>query len=184
MEQMLNNILYFLAIVSFLGFGIFGISSYYEKEKRAVRVSTLLAIGLAGTFLVSTLLSFEAKVEKAPRENAVGFRGAALHTATPPQGIAVTDLSADQQGELSRVLGVLLEPFRGADRQDIRECLAQQGGLEGCRLLFYKEGDIGNDGVWDNWRLEGPAFVWHFRVAPHVHVWVNIADDPSIATNA
>ena len=125
-----------------------------------------------------------ALVEKAPRENAVGFRGAALHTGGSPQGIAVTDLTADQQGELSRVLGVLLEPFRGSDRQEVRECLAKQGGLEGCRLLFYKKGDIGGDGVWDNWRLEGPAFVWHFRGAPHVHVWVNIADDPSIATNA
>jgi hypothetical protein len=125
-----------------------------------------------------------ALVEKTPRENAVGFRGTALHTAERPQGIAVTDLTADQQGELSRVLGVLLEPFRGSDRQEVRECLAKQGGLEGCRLLFYKDEDIGNDGVWDNWRLEGPAFVWHFRGAPHVHVWVNIADDPSIPINA
>jgi len=124
-----------------------------------------------------------ALVAKSPRENAVGFRGAKLHTANP-QGIAVTDLSGDQQGELSRVLGVLLEPFRGSDREEVRECLAKQGGLEGCRLLFYKDQDIGNDGVWDNWRLEGPAFVWHFRGAPHVHVWVNIADDPSIATNS
>jgi hypothetical protein len=123
-------------------------------------------------------------VEKAPRETAIAFRGAALHTAEPPSGIAVTDLSTDQQGELSRVLGVLLEPFRGSDRAEVRRCLAKQGGLDGCRLLFYKEGDIGNDGVWDNWRLEGPAFVWHFRGAPHVHVFVNIADDPSVPTNA
>jgi hypothetical protein len=39
-------------------------------------------------------------------------------------------------------------------------------------------------GVWDNWRLEGPAFVWHFRGSPHVHVWVNIAGSPSVPTNA
>lgn len=31
--------------------------------------------------------------------------------------------------------------------------------------------------VSNNWRLEGPAFVWHWRGAPHVHVWVNVADD-------
>lgn len=124
-----------------------------------------------------------ALVAKSPRENAVGFRGAKLHAGNP-QGIAVTDLSSDQQGELSRVLGVLLEPFRGSDRAEVRDCLAKQGGLEGCRLLFYKDQDIGNDGVWDNWRLEGPAFVWHFRGAPHVHVWVNIADDPAVKTNA
>ena len=27
---------------------------------------------------------------------------------------------------------------------------------------------------------EGPLFVWHFRGTPHIHVWVNIADDPSV----
>ena len=38
--------------------------------------------------------------------------------------------------------------------------------------------------MWDNWRLEGPAFVWYFRGAPHVHVWVNVADDPILPLNA
>jgi hypothetical protein len=79
---------------------------------------------------------------------------------------------------------VLLEPFRTRDRDEVRGCLAKQGGLDRCRLAFYKQGDIGNDGVWDCWRLEGPAFVWYFRGTPHVHVWVNVADTPEIATNA
>jgi hypothetical protein len=38
-----------------------------------------------------------------------------------------------------------------------------------------KEGDIGNDGVWDIWKLEGPAFSWYFRGSPHVHTWLNVA---------
>ena len=59
-------------------------------------------------------------------------------------------------------------------------CLEAQGGLDKCSLAFYREGDIGNDKVWDSWRLEGPSFVWYFRGAPHVHVWVNVADDPSV----
>ena len=46
------------------------------------------------------------------------------------------------------------------------------------------QGDIGEDKVWDNWRIEGPSFVWHYRGAPHVHVWVNVADDPSVKLNA
>jgi hypothetical protein len=62
--------------------------------------------------------------------------------------------------------------------------LKAQGGLEKCSLAFYKEGDLGGDKVWDCWRLEGPAFVWYFRGAPHVHVWVNIASDPSVKTNS
>jgi hypothetical protein len=121
-----------------------------------------------------------ALVDTLPRENAVAFRGRA---ATPP-GIALTDLSADQRAEMDRVLGLLLEPFRGSDRAEVMKCLATQGGLDACRLAFYRQGDLGNDGIWDCWRLEGPSFVWHFRGSPHVHVWVNIADTPAIVTNA
>ena len=114
-----------------------------------------------------------------PAEQAVGFRGAG-----EIPGLPVTEMSADQRAELERVLGVLLEPFRTRDRDEVRGCLAKQGGLDRCRLVFYREGDIGDDGVWDNWRLEGPAFVWHFRGAPHVHVWVHVADTPDIPLNA
>ena len=53
-----------------------------------------------------------------------------------------------------------------------------------CALTFYKDGDIGDDGEWDNWRLEGPAFVWYFRGTPHVHIWINVADEPSVPLNA
>jgi hypothetical protein len=51
-------------------------------------------------------------------------------------------------------------------------------------LAFYKSEDVGNDSVWDIWRLEGPSFVWHFRGAPHVHVWVNVAGDSAVKLNA
>lgn len=119
-------------------------------------------------------------VAKTPRENAIAFR----QGGAEPQGIAVSELAADQRGELERVLGVLLEPYRTVDRDEVRGCLARQGGLDRCRLAFYGDGDLGDDGVWDNWRLEGPAFVWHYRGAPHVHVWVNVADTPDLTTNA
>jgi len=122
----------------------------------------------------------QALVSALPSENAVGFRG----PRTEIPGIQVTELSADQRQELERVLAVLLEPFRPADRDESRRCLATQGGLDACRLAFYSQGDLGGDGVWDCWRLEGPSFVWHFRGAPHVHVWVNIADSPAIPLNA
>jgi hypothetical protein len=95
----------------------------------------------------------------------------------------VTELSADQRAELENVLSVLLEPYRAGDQTEVRRCLSAQGGLDACRLAFYRDGDIGDDGVWDCWRLEGPAFVWHYRGAPHVHVWVNIADSPDVPTN-
>ena len=32
--------------------------------------------------------------------------------------------------------------------------------------------------------VEGPSFVWHYRGAPHVHVWVNVSADPSVKLNS
>jgi hypothetical protein len=96
----------------------------------------------------------------------------------------VSELSSHQRDELKSVLTKLVEPYREADRDEAMACLKTQGGLEKCSLAFYKEGDLGNDKVWDCWRIEGPAFVWYFRGEPHVHVWVNIASDPSVKTNS
>ena len=62
--------------------------------------------------------------------------------------------------------------------------LSLQGGLDKCHLIFYKERTLGKEGEWDNWRVEGPAFVWYFRGYPHVHVWVNVADDASPKLNS
>jgi hypothetical protein len=121
----------------------------------------------------------QALVDVLPRESAIAFRPEGQQRP----GIPVADLSADQRAEVERVLAILLEPYRAVDRGEVRACLDKQGGLERCHLSFFKKGDIGDDGVWDNWRLEGPAFVWHFRGAPHVHVWVNVADTPTVATN-
>lgn len=121
-----------------------------------------------------------AEVPKTPREQQVGFQGRDGRFA----GIPVTDLSSDQREQMQLTLQTLVEPFRASDRQEALECIKAQGGLDACYLAFYTDHDIGNDKVWDNWRLEGPSFVWHFRGAPHVHVWVNIADSPDVELNA
>lgn len=75
---------------------------------------------------------------------------------------------------------------RQSDRDEVTRCLKVQGGLDTCRLAFYKERDLGKDGIWDNWRLVGPSFVWYFRGKTHVHVrvWVNVADAPDIKQNS
>ena len=41
-------------------------------------------------------------------------------------------------------------------------------------MSFYKNLDVGGDGVWDVWQLESPTMIWYFRGSPHVHTWVNI----------
>ena len=115
-----------------------------------------------------------------PKEGAVDFRGAKLKDAP---GLRVTDLTGDQKAELQKVLSLLIEPFRADDRDEALACLKTQGGLDACVLSYYADQDIGKDGVWDNWRLEGPSFVWYFRGSPHVHVWVNVGDDPTVPLN-
>lgn len=122
----------------------------------------------------------QALIEQAPHEADVHFGG----PGGRPQGIVISELSPDQREHAQKVLEVLLEPYRAVDREEVVKCLKAQGGLEKCRLAFYKSDDLGDDGEWDNWRLEGPSFVWNFRGTPHVHVWVNIADDPSVKITA
>lgn len=128
----------------------------------------------------------QALVEIAPPEAAVGFR---KKPAEIP-GVLISELTSDQKAHAQEVLQSLLEPYRVSDQQEAVKALKAQGGLDACRLSFYRKAangdsvDLGDDGQWDVWRLEGPAFVWHFRGAPHVHVWVNVADDPSVPLNA
>jgi hypothetical protein len=120
-----------------------------------------------------------ALVSPLPREQESGFRSDGKFP-----GIPLTEMSGDQQSLVREVLHKLIEPYRQVDREEALACLNAQGGLEKCSLAFYSDGDIGGDKVWDCWRLEGPSFVWYFRGAPHVHVWVNVADDPSVKLNA
>ncbi len=119
-------------------------------------------------------------IEGMPSEELVGFRGAQGKF----DGIAVAGMAGDQKAHLQGVLKLLLEPFRQSDQDEVVKCLQVQGGLDACHLAFYKEGDLGKDGVWDNWRLEGPSFVWYFRGNPHVHVWVHVADTAEVKLNS
>ena len=121
-----------------------------------------------------------ALVSQRPHESEVAFQG----TGGQFPGIPLAELTSDQVEQVQKTLQALVEPYRQGDRDEVVACLDAQGGLAGCSLAFYQDGDVGDDGVWDCWRLEGPAFVWYFRGAPHVHVWVNVASDPSPRLNA
>ena len=121
----------------------------------------------------------QAKAAKTPREQMVGFR-----SRDEFPGIRISELARDQKVQVHNTLLSLLNMFRRSDQAEAHACLQTQGGLDACNLAFYTDHDIGDDGVWDNWRLEGPSFVWHFRGSPHVHVWVNLADNTAVKLNA
>lgn len=113
----------------------------------------------------------KALVNKAPREDDVPVRG----TQAMFPGIAVGELSKDQQGLVEEVIKVILAPYRQEDVDEALAILKAEGGLQKLHAAFYQSGNLGDDQEWDIWRLEGPGFVWHFRGSPHVHTYVNIA---------
>ncbi|HWB02871.1 MAG TPA: DUF3500 domain-containing protein [Verrucomicrobiales bacterium] len=88
-------------------------------------------------------------------------------------GIPVGTLSADQKDLVKKVLADLLAPFRKADADEAMKLITARG-IDELHMAFSKKGDIGNDGVWDVWQIEGPNMFWYFRGAPHVHAWAHI----------
>jgi hypothetical protein len=91
-------------------------------------------------------------------------------------GIHVGDLSKDQKELALKVMMDLIAPMRKEDVHEAHEYVTKNGGLDSLNFAFYKQQDIGDDRVWDVWRVEGPSMVWYFRGAPHVHTWVYIHD--------
>lgn len=112
----------------------------------------------------------QALVATAPNEAAVKLQGESGRFS----GIGVSQLSADQKQLVEKTLQVLLAPYRQEDADEAMEIVKSNGGTDTLHMAFYQNGDLGNDKVWDVWRVEGPAFVWHFRGAPHVHAYINI----------
>jgi len=90
-------------------------------------------------------------------------------------GIPLTELTRDQKDHVRKVMADLLAPFRKADADEAMK-LIEKNGFDHLHMAFYKHDDIGNDGVWDVWQIEGPAMLWYFRGAPHVHTWVHIRE--------
>ncbi len=90
-------------------------------------------------------------------------------------GIAAADLTADQRSLIETVMREVLSPFRREDANEVMDIVRQNGGLERIHLAFYQDRRVQDDNSWHFWRLEGPGFVWNYRVLPHVHTYVNIA---------
>ena len=93
-------------------------------------------------------------------------------------GIPVSEFTADQKQLAREVMADVLAPFRQTDAGKALK-LVEAAGFDKLHMTFYSVEDIGNDGVWDLWQIEGPSMVWYFRGAPHVHTWVHVRDPQS-----
>ncbi|MBS0207859.1 MAG: DUF3500 domain-containing protein [Planctomycetes bacterium] len=107
------------------------------------------------------------------RESDIRFR----RPGEKSPGLSLAKLGREQVFTLEGLVEALIAPYQPRYANQVRDCLREQGGLPACSLAFYRERDLGRDGVWDNWRLEGPALTWFFRGAPHVHIWIHVARD-------
>jgi hypothetical protein len=138
-------------------------NAYWFQAKRANEVYQMLDGGQRELALCQ-------KMRPERSRQTVELRG----EAEGLESIRVGELSEDQRDHVRKVLADLLLPFREEDRKESLRLV--EGQFEDLHLAFYREGDIGDDGVWDNWQLEGPNMIWHFRGAPHVHTWVHVRE--------
>jgi hypothetical protein len=99
-----------------------------------------------------------------------------LKPTNPRHGIPYTELTAEQKALVESVMKALLGPFRAEDVTEVMQLVKENGGLEQIHVAYYKDKGMDDKRPWHFWRVEGPGFVWNFRVLPHVHCWVNIAD--------
>jgi len=90
-------------------------------------------------------------------------------------GLRAADMSKDQKGLMREVMTDMLAPFRKKDADESMK-LIEKNGFDNLHIAYYKDEDLGKDEVWDVWQVEGPAMIWYFRGAPHVHTWLHIRD--------
>jgi hypothetical protein len=90
-------------------------------------------------------------------------------------GIHIGELSADQRQLVESVMRDILSPYRKEDADEVMDILKTNGGMDKLHLAFYQDGKMNDKQPWHFWRLEGPGFVWNYRVLPHVHTYVNIS---------
>ncbi len=91
------------------------------------------------------------------------------------EGIPMSELSADQKAKVRETLGDILAPYRKKDADEALK-LVDGAGFDHLHMAFFEKQDVGGDGVWDVWQIEGPSMVCFFRGDPHVHAWIHIRD--------
>jgi hypothetical protein len=76
---------------------------------------------------------------------------------------------------LEEVMRDILAPYRKEDVDEVMDIVKANGGMEKIQLGYFPDRRMKDEAPWHFWRLEGPGFVWNYRVLPHVHTYVNIS---------
>jgi len=109
-------------------------------------------------------------------EQAVSVR---FRKAEQRPGIPASELTRDQLELANEVMRTVLKPYRKEDVDEVMKIVEANGGMDKIKFAYYTENYEGaktsEKEPWSFWRLEGPGFVWNFRVLPHVHTFVNIS---------
>lgn len=114
----------------------------------------------------------KALVAGSPGEQAESVRFRKPSDARP--GISFVDLSGDQKKLIEEVMRACVSPYRKEDAEEVMANVKANGGFEKMNIAFYKDKDAQPNERWSFWRVEGPGFIWNYRVLPHVHCFVNI----------
>ena len=112
-----------------------------------------------------------AVVKGTPGEGAPSVRFRKAQERKP--GISHGELNKDQQALVEKVMRTVLSPYRKEDADEVMRIIKSNGGMERIHLAFYEDRRMKDGEPWHFWRLEGPGFVWNYRVLPHVHTYVN-----------
>jgi hypothetical protein len=90
-------------------------------------------------------------------------------------GLGIQELTRDQRQLIEKVMRDVLSPYRKEDTDEVMDIIKANGGMEKIHIAFYEDAEMNDNQRWHFWRLEGPGFVWNYRVLPHVHCYVNIS---------
>ena len=115
----------------------------------------------------------EALLDTAPIQTQIELQGpAGDFPGTPVAGFSPANRSIARE-----LVDGILSTYPPPDVAYANECLERNGGLDALSLSYYADGEVERSGQYQIFRLEGPAAVLHFRGAPHVHAFVNVAMD-------
>jgi hypothetical protein len=115
----------------------------------------------------------ETLLETAPIQTQIELLGRA---GTFP-GTPVASFTPESRSIVRELVDAILSTYRPSDVAYAWDCIEQNGGLDALFLSYYADGEVEKSGEYQIFRLEGPAAVFYFRGAPHVHAFVNVAMD-------